>query len=346
MNSHAVRQGALWEDLRQDGCETAGLLADFQLLLEGCIWLEHVRNKQLDPLWARLCHISGDGKGKPDTAATEPSVGQHPARVVRLWAEKREAWAARFDAQLVSVTKQAITSAGQLLATARSVPRLPDSTSLDGFLRSALVVRTEAAEVSHSALACFEPAFCAELREQTLQVMSALKNLRTSADSQFRKLNRALQLLAVASQGEASVSATDGGAHSFPEVSMTDKLSQTALGLILTMVMPVPGTVELGVVSIGALWLQGDSAGKHLVVEHSRTPDFDPLGRFQQQPRPSVRKLKGYLGMCVLFFNVLGVLICNKNAKIQIFARVPSSVKEAHCQLDTGHCSRCRCRLQ
>ena len=33
---------------------------------------------------------------------------------------------------------------------------------------------------------------------------------------------------------------------------MTDKLSQTALGLILTMVLPVPGTVELGVVSIGA----------------------------------------------------------------------------------------------
>ena len=39
--------------------------------------------------------------------------------------------------------------------------------------------------------------------------------------------------------------------------------------------MPVPGTVELGVVSIGALWLQGDSAGKHLVVAWSpKDADF------------------------------------------------------------------------
>ncbi|CAJ1371778.1 unnamed protein product [Effrenium voratum] len=88
------------------------------------------------------------------------------------------------------------------------------------------------------------------------------------------------------------------GAHSFPEVSVTDKLSQTALGLILTMVMPVPGTVELGVVSIGALWLQGDSAGKHVVVEHPPPSDdtsSDPFGRFRQRPRPSaLRLLQGW----------------------------------------------------
>ncbi|CAE7571670.1 Rsph1 [Symbiodinium sp. CCMP2592] len=255
------------------------------------MWLEHVRNMQLDPLWARLCHISGDGK---QSQAVEP-VGQHPARVVRLWADKREAWAGRFDAQLVSITKQALTTAGQLLATARSLPT--DAVRTSGFLRSALV-RTDRAENlpdirTNTGLACLEPSFCTELREQTLLGLTALKNLRTSADQQLRKLNRALQLLAVAStQTEHDgTGAPEGGAHSFPEVSVTDKLSQTALGLILTMVMPVPGTVELGVVSIGALWLQGDSAGKHLVVEHSPGPDFDPFGRFQQQARPSALKL-------------------------------------------------------
>ncbi|CAE7243139.1 unnamed protein product [Symbiodinium microadriaticum] len=255
------------------------------------MWLEHVRNMQLDPLWTRLCHMSGDGK----QSQTVESAGQHPARVVRLWAEKREAWAGRFDAQLVSVTKQALTTAGQLLATARSLPT--DAVRTTGFLRSALV-RTNKTEHTpdvhtNTGLACLELSFCTQLREQTLLGLTALKNLRTSADQQFRKLNRALQLLAVASthtEHDGS-GAPEGGAHSFPEVSVTDKLSQTALGLILTMVMPVPGTVELGVVSIGALWLQGDSAGKHLVVEHSPGPDFDPFGRFQQQPRPSALKL-------------------------------------------------------
>lgn len=289
--ARVIHHVPLWEDFSQNGFATAGLLKDFELLVEGCMWLEHVRNMQLDPLWARLCHISGDGK---QSQTVEP-VGQHPARVVRLWADKREAWAARFDAQLVSITKQALTTAGQLLATARSLPT--DAVRTSGFLRSALV-RTDRTENlpdirTNTGLACLEPSFCAELREQTLLGLTALKNLRTSADQQLRKLNRALQLLAVAStQPEHDgTGAPEGGAHSFPEVSVTDKLSQTALGLILTMVMPVPGTVELGVVSIGALWLQGDSAGKHLVVEHSPGPDFDPFGRFQQQARPSALKL-------------------------------------------------------
>lgn len=85
-------------------------------------------------------------------------------------------------------------------------------------------------------------------------------------------------------------------------MSVTDKLSQTALGLILTMVMPLPGSVEVGMVSIGALWLQGDSAGKHLVVEHPEQLlsfrsvgllglRMDPFERFRQVVRPSGQQL-------------------------------------------------------
>ena len=124
----------------------------------------------------------------------------------------------------------------------------------------------------------------------------ALKNLRVSCDHQLRKLQRALELLAVSAQtavGSAGSSAV-AGAHSFPEVSVTDKLSQTALGLILTLVMPVPGSVEVGVASIGALWLEGDSAGKHLVVEHPLPDDLqqlNPFSRFRQRARHSAERL-------------------------------------------------------
>ena len=162
-------------------------------------------------------------------------------------------------------------------------------------LRSTLT--TDASQFQHPAnlgVSSFNNAFMAELREQTLRDLTGLKALRVACDHQLRKLHRALELLKVSSSTTSPAGGAVGagvGAHSFPEVSVTDKLSQTALGLILTMVMPVPGSMEVGVASIGALWLQGDSAGKHLVVEHPLEADgglrdrFDPFTRFRQRAR-------------------------------------------------------------
>ncbi|CAJ1445416.1 unnamed protein product, partial [Effrenium voratum] len=277
-----------WEDFWEDGSLLSGLLADFALLLEGCLGLQELR-AQLEPSWAKLCHCAEDNQ-----KAASDSGAHQPARVVRLWAQKRETWATRFETQLVSLTRQAVITAAQLLALARSLPA-PSAAAGSELLRSALKISNRC-DASNLALASFDPSVPTKLREQTLQGLSALKNLRWAADHQLRKLQRALEMIAVSQHAVGSSERV--GAHSFPEVSVTDKLSQTALGLILTMVMPVPGTVELGVVSIGALWLQGDSAGKHVVVEHPPPSDdtsSDPFGRFRQRPRPSaLRLLQGW----------------------------------------------------
>lgn len=186
-------------------------------------------------------------------------------------------------------------TAAQLLAVTRSLPSY--RSEADGhsqhLLRSAL--KTDDLAASNVAISNFDSNFLTNLREQTMRDLFALKSLRVACDHQLRKLQRALELLAVSAQaGKSSHSVSTGGAHSFPEVSVTDKLSQTALGLILTMVMPVPGSVEVGVASIGALWLEGDSAGKHLVVEHPLPDDLNqlnPFGRFRQRARLSAERL-------------------------------------------------------
>ena len=182
-------------------------------------------------------------------------------------------------------------TAAQLIAVTRN---LPSSGHSEHLLRSAL--KTDALAASNVAVSNFDSNFLSHLREHTMRDLFALKNLRVSCDHQLRKLQRALELLAVSAQtavGSAGSSAV-AGAHSFPEVSVTDKLSQTALGLILTLVMPVPGSVEVGVASIGALWLEGDSAGKHLVVEHPLPDDLqqlNPFSRFRQRARHSAERL-------------------------------------------------------
>ncbi|CAJ1355885.1 unnamed protein product [Effrenium voratum] len=216
--------------------------------------------------------------------AASDSGAHQPARVVRLWAQKRETWATSHLLEIFSAERS-----NSLPAAAEGAGRLRARASSWAAVITACLVRCDA---SNLALASFDPSVPTKLREQTLQGLSALKNLRWAADHQLRKLQRALEMIAVSQHAVGSSERV--GAHSFPEVSVTDKLSQTALGLILTMVMPVPGTVELGVVSIGALWLQGDSAGKHVVVEHPPPSDdtsSDPFGRFRQRPRPSALRL-------------------------------------------------------
>eukprot|EP00434_Breviolum_minutum_P025895 symbB.v1.2.022896.t1/scaffold2015.1/size92276/9 len=265
----------MWEDFWAEGSLGTGLLYDVQLLMEGCLCLEEVRSA-LDQSWAHLCQC----------AETQEASESPPARVVRLWVQKREAWAARFEGQFVTLMKQAALTSAQLLVVTRS---LPSPGHVEHLLRSALTTDVRAA--TQVAIARFEGAFLLQLRDFVLRDLTALKHLRVACDHQLRKLQRALELLSISQSG---ISSDSGGAHSFPEVSVTDKLSQTALGLILTMVMPVPGSVEVGVASIGALWLEGDSAGKHLVVEHPVPEDLNqlnPFSRFRQHARHSAQRM-------------------------------------------------------
>ena len=209
-----------------------------------------------------------------------------------------------FALRFVTLSKQAIITGAQLLAVACNLPSSSHSSHAEHLLRSAL--KTDELAAANVGVCSFDVAFLSLLREQTMRDLTGLKTLRVACDHQLRKLQRALELLKVlkvaasadSSGTQVDVHVQSVGAHSFPEVSVTDKLSQTALGLILTMVMPVPGSVEVGVASIGALWLQGDSAGKHLVVEHPKSDQLNPLNPFtrfrQQAPRNTERLLKSW----------------------------------------------------
>ncbi|CAK0831577.1 unnamed protein product [Prorocentrum cordatum] len=107
---------------------------------------------------------------------------------------------------------------------------------------------------------------------------SALLSMREACDEQLRKLRSAVERL-------EQVTADGSAAQSFDEVTVLDKISQTALSVLLSAVMPVPGSLELGVVSIGALWLEDDAAGRHVAVEHSKDSGAEgPLQRFGQRP--------------------------------------------------------------
>ena len=139
-------------------------------------------------------------------------------------------------ARFVALIKQATMTAAQLMAVTRN---LPSSGHSEHLLRSAL--KTDALAASNVAVSNFDSNFLSHLREHTMRDLFALKNLRVSCDHQLRKLQRALELLAVSAQtavGSAGSSAV-AGAHSFPEVSVTDKLSQNS-----TWLNPHPGNAS------------------------------------------------------------------------------------------------------
>mmetsp|Transcript_169189 Transcript_169189/g.543875 ORF Transcript_169189/g.543875 Transcript_169189/m.543875 type:complete len:1453 (+) Transcript_169189:87-4445(+) len=116
-----------------------------------------------------------------------------------------------------------------------------------------------------------------EAQMQLPASLNALRTLRQRAELQLRKLRRVAEMLKQVTEG--------GTSHGFEQVSVADKLSSSAFTLLLSAVLPVPGSLEVGAFSIGALWLEGDSAGRHAIVEHPRVAGaVAPMQRFRQRP--------------------------------------------------------------
>jgi len=114
--------------------------------------------------------------------------------------------------------------------------------------------------------------------------MNSLIALREAIDQQIQKLTRVWELL-------GSVESAGSETKSFDQVSVSEKVGQTVLGVLLSAVLPFPGTIEVGVASMSMLWLESDLAGRHLAVEHQKTSGADgPYRRFDQ--RPKVQSLK------------------------------------------------------
>lgn len=116
------------------------------------------------------------------------------------------------------------------------------------------------------------------------QDLKRLLALRTAAEKQLKKLRRAMGLVHEVTVGEQAP-------RNFDQVSVLEKLSQTALGLVLTAMLPIPGTIEVGLLSISMMWLESDVAGRHVLFEHPRSEGKLALERFDQRPIPAAAAL-------------------------------------------------------
>jgi len=75
--------------------------------------------------------------------------------------------------------------------------------------------------------------------------------------------------------------------HDFQKKGVRQKIESTALGIITMLVLPMPGSIEVGTFGIGMLWLEGEEAGSHLALEHpSGTPIQPFLDRLGSSPPP------------------------------------------------------------
>jgi len=107
----------------------------------------------------------------------------------------------------------------------------------------------------------------------------ACLTLVSAAERQLKRLRQSHRILHAAERTSC---------HDFQKKTVLQKLETTALGVITMLVLPVPGTIEVGTVSIGMLWLQdsGD-ASNHLVLEHPTGIPLAPmLQRLGSSPPP------------------------------------------------------------
>lgn len=108
--------------------------------------------------------------------------------------------------------------------------------------------------------------------------LQACWNFVTAAERQLRRLRNSHRILCCA---EAS------SCHDFQKKGVLSKIETSALGLVTMLVLPVPGSIEFGTVSIGMLWLEEDTSRSHLAVEHPTGVPLAPmLQRLGSSPPP------------------------------------------------------------
>jgi len=167
--------------------------------------------------------------------------------------------------------------------------------------------------------------------EQVPEDLKACLALRTAIDSQSQKIQRVADLL-------RHIVGEDKRSQGFDEVSVMDKITQTGLGLVFTALLPVPGCVEVGVVSLGMLWLEADVAGRHVVMEHNQAQGAEaPFAKFRQRPSQTSRRMfqewaDNRLTRCALIHNATARVMTVKllDGADSILARTYARIQDAH----------------
>jgi len=117
-----------------------------------------------------------------------------------------------------------------------------------------------------------------ELFEAVRSDLAACFTLVSAAERQLKRLRVSHRVLHAAEAASC---------HDFERRGLLQKLETTALGLVTMLVLPVPGSIEVGTVGIGMLWLEGDGAGTHLALQHPTGVPLAPvLQRLGSCPPP------------------------------------------------------------
>jgi len=117
-----------------------------------------------------------------------------------------------------------------------------------------------------------------ELFEAVRADLKSCLTLVAAAERQLKRLRTSHRVLHAAEAASC---------HDFERRGILQKIETTALGLVTMLVLPVPGSIEVGTVGIGMLWLEGDAAGSHLALQHPPGVPLAPvLQRLGSSPPP------------------------------------------------------------
>eukprot|EP00929_Paragymnodinium_shiwhaense_P104799 TRINITY_DN69511_c0_g1_i1.p1 TRINITY_DN69511_c0_g1~~TRINITY_DN69511_c0_g1_i1.p1 ORF type:complete len:1666 (-),score=379.17 TRINITY_DN69511_c0_g1_i1:83-5080(-) len=166
--------------------------------------------------------------------------------------------------------------------------------------------------------------------EAVQNILKVLTKVYDAVAAQHTKLSAAVTRLEQLSQGQSR--------QGFAAETTRAKVMSTALGLLLSATLPLPGSIESGLVSVSMLWIADDVAGRHVVIEHSKENGADGLWKkFQQLPQPRSRRL---LASWAESEDAKSVLVHNASARrltVQlvdgeagVMSRAYSTIKEAH----------------
>lgn len=108
--------------------------------------------------------------------------------------------------------------------------------------------------------------------------LSACLTLVAAAERQLKRLRTSHRVLHAAEAASC---------HDFEQKGLLRKIESTALGIVTMMVLPLPGSIEVGTLGIGMMWLEGDAANSHLALQHPTGVPLAPvLQRLGSCPPP------------------------------------------------------------
>ncbi|CAD7926157.1 unnamed protein product [Amoebophrya sp. A120] len=244
------------------------------LLYESHYWLENLWETKMLPVWSEINEALAKANASVARAdgsegqANFQEVGTLPSGLQKVISElgtQRQKWHDKFQMELE-----------ELLPQSRKI-LLQD---LDVYAKHYLGVALAKANVTAGGAALDPPSSKEKVPrlnvQRYVQLLKDHEELRVKAEQQVRHTKLRL---------ESTRSLLESGndqskLRTFHEVGAVDKITSMGMALLAMSVCPLPGAMEVWLVSSVVMLAETDHAGRHVVVEHPRT---EPLAKIFQR---------------------------------------------------------------